>query len=125
LEVSFVIFRYRALFNMFPRAAANFLDVAQEWLLRIWRKCSSHFVSFCNCNFHPKTEAVSAERTRLLRCVISYGSSVRGLQEFQQICHLLDVDSFFEVARHGREVGDVHLLDVFALDNVFFSVLMT
>ena len=49
---------------------------------------------------------------------------VRRFQELQQVSHLLDVDLFFKVRGHRGQVSDIHLPDVFALDNILFALLM-
>src|SRR5436190_18244366 len=48
---------------------------------------------------------------------------VHGLQVFKQIGHLLYIDLLFEIPRHGRKVGRIHVLDILALDDVLLAVL--
>ena len=42
LQIGLVALRDRAFFNVLAGAAANFLDVAQEWFFRIGCGCGSH-----------------------------------------------------------------------------------
>ena len=46
-------------------------------------------------------------------------------QKFQQVRHLLNINLFFHIARHGGHIGNIHLLDVLALNDVFFPVFVT
>src|ERR1700722_13665850 len=48
----------------------------------------------------------------------------RYLQVFEQVGHLLQVDLFLEIARHGGEIRYVHVPDVLALNDVLLAVFM-
>src|SRR5579883_319098 len=44
------------------------------------------------------------------------------LQVFEQVRHLRHAHLLFQVARHGGKIGNVHGLDILALDDVFLAV---
>ena len=50
--------------------------------------------------------------------------SLRSFQVCQQVSHLLNINLFVQIARHGRKLGNVHFLNIFSKNHIFLPFLM-